>query len=200
MASSPFLCHVTSLIPFSHASSPSSAPYHIHLHHQHFSLFTISTTAHPPYNASQPHIYSSIKCGLAAAIPYYSSHRIIHQIHVLGSVKSPSVGPTRSQDQHYVDIPMEARDDEPSPSGQRRSIGVVGPNFREKLRRFLTLKNGHISGLEDRIRTLERKNGDTFLDLWRFNYKYSRLKRELHRELFRLKIERSCILLLLFFL
>lgn len=175
-------------------------------------------------SASQPHILS-FNCGLAAAIPNYTSHHIIHRNHVLGSatmrhqhlvwdgsrsgisksyqarpIKPSSAGPTCSQHRGRAENPIQSRNVEPSSTGQRRSVGVAGPNFREKLRRFLAIKNAHISGLEDRIQTLERKNGDKFLDVWKFNCKYSRLKRQLRCEVFRLKIERSFILLLLFFL
>lgn len=195
---SPFSRQVTNLTLFSRTSSPHHL--HHHLHHQQFSLITISTISHPAHNAPQPHISSLINCGLAAAIPSYSSRLIIHRIHVPESANSSSVGLTCSQDRHCADIPIEPRDGEPSLSGQRRSIGVAGPNFGERLRRFLALKNGHISGLEERIQTLERKNGETLLDLWRFKCKYTRLKRQLRREVFRLRMERSFILFLLFFL
>ncbi|KAF3329402.1 Aldehyde dehydrogenase family 3 member I1 [Carex littledalei] len=141
------------------------------------------------------HISSHSTAGWLQLFPtIYTSHHIIHRNHVLGSasmrhqhlvwdgsrsgisksyqarpIKSSSVEPTCSQDRGRAENPIQSRNVEPSSTGQRRSVGVAGPNFREKLRRFLAIKNAHISGLEDRIQTLERKNGDTLLDVWKFN-------------------------------
>lgn len=200
---------------------PSSISSHISMASSSFSTFW-----HQTCNASQPHILS-FNCGLAAAIPNYTSHHIIHRNHVLWSasmrhqhlvwdgsrsgisksydqarpIMSSSAGPTCSQHRGRAENPIQSITvDQLNSTGQRRSVGVAGPNFREKLRRFLAIKNAHISGLEDRIQTLERKNGYTLLDVWKFNCKNSRLKRQLRCEVFRLKIERSFILLLLLFL